>query len=82
MTDSRRAKRHRTFKGVSITLPTGTVECIVRNISASGALLELNAPALVPDDFSLVIKPERQRRLCQVVRRTALQLGVRFVSGL
>jgi len=82
MTESRRTLRQRTFKGGSITLPTGTVECLVRNISATGALLELNGPALVPNDFDLIIKPETLRRCCQVIRRDGHHLGVRFLSGL
>ena len=82
MSEQRRKPRQRTFKGGSITLPTGTVECIVRNVSATGALLELKAPALIPNDFELIIKPELTKRFCRVVRRDALQLGVHFVSGL
>ena len=82
MTENRRKPRQRTFKGGSITLPTGSVECIVRNVSATGALLELNAPALVPNDFDLIIKPEQTRRCCHVIRRDGLHLGIHFVSGL
>ena len=82
MSDKRRKTRQRTFKGGSIALPTGTVDCIVRNVSATGALLELKTPALIPNDFELIIKPELTRRSCRVVRRDALALGVSFVSGL
>ena len=82
MTENRRKPRQRTFKGGSITLPTGRVECIVRNVSASGALLELKTSALVPNDFDLIINPEQIRRSCHVVRRDGLQLGIHFVSGL
>jgi hypothetical protein len=82
MSENRRKPRQRTFKGGSIALPTGIVECIVRNLSATGALLELKAPALIPNEFELLIKPELTRRSCRVVRRDGLQLGVHFVSGL
>jgi hypothetical protein len=82
MVESRRTPRQRTFKGGSITLPTGVVDCLVRNISANGALLELNGPALVPNDFNLIIKPENVRRCCQVIRRDGHHLGVRFLAGL
>ena len=82
MSENRRKARQRTFKGGSIVLPIGTVDCIVRNVSATGALLELKEPALIPNDFELIIKPELTRRSCRVVRRDALQLGVSFISGL
>ena len=81
MTETRRKPRQRTFKSGSITLPIGIVDCVVRNISDTGALLELNAPALVPNDFDLIIKPERTRRCCHVVHRDGLRLGVHFVSA-
>ena len=81
MTETRRKPRQRTFKSGSITLPIGIVECVVRNVSDTGALLELTAPALVPNDFDLIIKPERSRRCCHVVHRDGLRLGVQFVSG-
>ncbi len=79
MTDNRRKPRLRTFKGGSITLPTGIVECVIRNLSPTGALIELSGLALVPDEFSLIIKPEGTRRQCRVVRRQKLQLGVQFL---
>lgn len=81
MTNNRRATRQRTFKGCSITLPTGIVECVVRNLSDRGALLELKAPALVPDDFDLILRPEHTRHKCRVVRREPLRLGVEFITS-
>jgi len=41
-------------------------------------MVELKGPALVPDAFSLIIKPELIRRDCQVIRRDARLLGLRF----
>lgn len=80
MTEQRHAPRHRTFKGGSITTPTGIVECVIRNMSDTGAQLELKAPALVPQDFSLIIKPENARRRCHVARREGRWLGVHFLK--
>ncbi|MGB7260065.1 MAG: PilZ domain-containing protein [Pseudolabrys sp.] len=53
---------------------------LIRNISETGALLELQSPALIPDDFSLLIKTELTRRQCRVIWRAPLRLGVKFVS--
>ena len=81
MTDLRRAPRLKTLKGGSITLPTGIVECVIRNVSDTGALIELKEPTLIPSEFLLIIKPELTRRQCQVVRRSDLgiALGVKFI---
>jgi hypothetical protein len=70
---------HKTFKGASITHPVGVVECLVRRLGEAGAVLEMHQPALVPDDFSLVIKPELTRYVCRVIGRDSLKLCVTFV---
>ena len=82
MKERRRTPRQRTFKGAIISLPLGSVECTVRNLSANGALLELQGPALVPDHFELVIRPENRRHFCHVIHRQTRRLGVVFVTGL
>lgn len=78
MDERRQTPRQRTFKTGSITLPHGIVECLIRNMSAKGALLEFLKPALIPDDFVLLIKPDMTQRQCRVTRRNALRIGVDF----
>jgi len=78
MIERRQAPRQRTFKTGSITLPHGIVECLIRNISETGALLEFLEPPLIPDDFDLLVKPEMTRVQCRVARRKALRMGVEF----
>jgi hypothetical protein len=78
MTDSRKARRQRTFKGGSISLSTGILDCTVRNLSETGSLIELQNPAMTPDTFTLIIKPELLRRSCQVAWRDGRRIGVQF----
>jgi hypothetical protein len=78
MIERRQAPRQRTFKTGSITLPHGIVECLIRNMSTKGALLEFLQPPLVPEDFTLLIKPDMIRRECHVAWRMALRVGVEF----
>jgi len=78
MIERRKAQRHRTLKTGSITLPHGIVECQIRNMSSKGALLEFLKPALVPDDFTLLVKPDMIERDCRVTRRDGLRIGVTF----
>jgi hypothetical protein len=80
MEEHRQAPRHRTFKTGSITLPHGIVECLIRNMSEKGALLEFLRPALIPDIFTLLIKPDMTQRPCRVARRKDLRIGVEFNS--
>ena len=78
--DRRRDQRHRAFKGASISFDRAAgIDCIVRNISDGGAMLEIASPVGIPNDFTLVIKPEYLKRKCRVVWRSAKKIGVRFV---
>ena len=79
MQDRRQIQRHRTFKGGSISFERyAGIDCVVRNLSERGACLELDCPGSLPDDFSLIIRPENVRRTCRLVWRAERRLGVRF----
>ena len=75
-----RSPRHRTFKGGSISFEFATgIECTVRNISETGACLHIESMVAVPDNFTLIIKPEGTKRSCHVAWRSPGRIGVRFV---
>ena len=79
MSEPRRVPRQRTLKGGSISFAFATgIECIVRNISETGACLEVESSTSIPDDFTLIIKPEYSKRDCKVVWRANGRIGVRF----
>ena len=82
MIDHRRKPRLRTIKGGSILFGTAAaIVCIIRNMSAIGAALEVESPAGIPDDFTLLIKPEIIKRDCHVVWRSTDRVGVRFADA-
>ena len=77
--DRRSTPRHRTFKGGSISFDRfAGIECVVRNISDTGACIEMDCPGSVLQDFSLIIRPENIRRVCHLVWRGDHRIGVRF----
>ncbi|MDP2409997.1 MAG: PilZ domain-containing protein [Pseudolabrys sp.] len=77
--DRRKAQRHRTLKGGSITINHGgAYDCRVRNLSPAGALLEVASQVGIPDDFVLVIEADHFKQPCHVIWRTATRLGVEF----
>ncbi len=78
MEEHRHSTRHRTFKGGSISFKQGIVDCIIRNMSGTGALLEVAHAASLPDQFILIIKPETLKRSCTVAWRDDKFIGVRF----
>lgn len=80
MDDKRKSPRRRTLKAGKIIFNDGrsSIDCTVRNISASGALLLVASPVGIPEQFVLLIEAESFRRNCQVVRRASQEIGVRF----
>ena len=80
MQDHRGSKRLRTYKGGSIMFGVAAaIDCIIRNMSETGAALEVESPVGIPDDFSLLIKPEYIKRNCHIVWRAGTRIGVQFV---
>ena len=77
----RRSHIRRTFKGGKLTFNKGlsVLDCVVRDLSAKGAQLELATSVGVPDQFELVIAPDRIKRLCRVTWRSERKVGVSFV---
>ena len=43
-------------------VPRRTLDCVVRNLSETGACLEVASPVGIPDDFTLQIKSEPTKR--------------------
>jgi hypothetical protein len=54
MQERRKIQRSRTYKSGSITLDYGILDCLVRNVSSHGALIELQAVSPLPNRFSLI----------------------------
>lgn len=74
-----RSARRRVLKSGTISFGLGaSIDCILRNVSETGALLEIESPVGIPDEFLLVIKKDNIARNCSVVWRSARQIGVRF----
>lgn len=75
----RRQPRRPVLKGGRIILDDGTaVECIVRNLSSTGALLSLSDGSFVPNEFELSIDGENPRHSAHAVWNQDGSMGVKF----
>jgi hypothetical protein len=54
MDEHRIANRQRVLKAGKIEFGGGAIDCTVRNISATGAALEVTSPLGIPEQFTLV----------------------------
>ncbi len=79
MIEKRASPRHRVLKQGTIAFRGGGgIDCMVRNISQSGARLEIASPIGLPDSFTLVIAADRFMRDCRAVWNAEKRLGVAF----
>jgi PilZ domain len=78
MNDHRIAPRHRTLKAGTIEFSGTKIDCLIRNISATGAALEIRSPLWFPDVFRLVTTSDGNDRLSRVVWRNDRRIGVVF----
>lgn len=72
------APRHRVLKAGSIEFNGGIIDCTVRNISDTGAQLEVASQLGIPDNFWLVISGSQTPRHCRVAWRNDKRIGVAF----
>ena len=75
---NRAAPRQRILKAGSIEFGGSTIDCVVRNISETGAALEVASPVGIPSEFNLVMSGNIAKRSCQVVWVRDKRIGVAF----
>ena len=78
MDEVRRAPRRRVLKAGSITFGGGTIDCTVRNVSETGAALEVVSSLYIPDRFTLIVQTDQLKRPCRIVWRQKRRIGVVF----
>jgi hypothetical protein len=78
--ERRNSTRSRVLKGAKIILGTSSViDCVVRNVTNSGARVQIANTVELPDDLGLTFDGGYSIRQCRVVWRTMTETGVKFV---
>lgn len=78
MVEGREAPRYRVKKPAWIEHGGEKIACTVRDLSLTGASLEVSDPKNAPEKFTLLIPEDGLKIACQVVRRTEFRMGVKF----
>jgi PilZ domain len=78
MEERRTSPRHRLLKAGTIEFGQESLPCTVRNLSNTGAGLEINSPLWFPDRFVLAVPSEGWRKPCRMVWRSEKRIGVVF----
>ena len=79
-TDPRVAPRLKTLLAARINFNNGqsTLDCLIRNLSDTGAKLIVSAAIALPDRFDLFIPQKSVTRRGRIVWRRGEEMGVRF----
>ena len=79
MIEKRTAPRRRVLKHGTLAFGGGGgVDCMVRNISESGARLDIANPVGLPASFTLLIQTDQFMRRCHPVWCSDNRIGVAF----
>lgn len=80
--NKRRTPRLRTLKGAKILYRNGwgIVDCLIRDMSDTGARLVCKDTTAVPAEFTLLVNNEEVVRDAKVVWRRQDMLGIEFTS--
>jgi hypothetical protein len=78
MVETRIAPRHRVMKAGTIEFGSSAIDCMVRNLSITGAALEVSNQIGIPAKFTLVVPDDGLHLACNVVWRSEYRIGVAF----
>jgi PAS domain-containing protein len=80
MEERRHQERHRTLKGGKIVFNNKKFifDCLVRDLSPSGACLQVNSSNGLPQTFDLLIDGESAIRPCRLIWLTDTRAGIEF----
>jgi hypothetical protein len=76
--NKRASPRKRVLKAGTIEFGGGAITCMVRNMSDTGAMLDVVTPVGIPDRFTLVLRANKHRMPCRVVWWKEKRIGVVF----
>jgi hypothetical protein len=77
MDNSRKAPRMRMLQSGKIMIGTWGVPCAIKNLSETGACLEVQTTYGIPAAFELVM-PHNRSETCKVIWLDRTKLGVQF----
>ena len=78
MVETRIAPRHRVMKPAKIEYGGIKTPCTIRDLSVTGAALEVSELGKIPATFNLIMPEEQALTACRVVWRRDYRLGVAF----
>ncbi len=81
--ERRHELRARTLKSARILLNhhQSVINCVVRNLSSTGACLKVETTLGIPDRFDVMFDVDKSIRPCRLAWHKETQIGVEFVTA-
>ena len=57
-----------------------SIGCVLRNVSEGGAALDIGSQVGIPDQFTLIMLPQKKIYSCNVIWRKERRMGVQFTG--
>jgi hypothetical protein len=76
--ERRAAPRHSVLKAGTILIGNGSINCMARDMSETGAMLGVTSSVDIPEYSTLILSPDGRHTSCHVMWRTEKQMGVAF----
>ena len=77
--ERRSSARSRVLKGAKIVIGTSVIDCVVRNVTNTGARIHIPDSVELPEAFDLTFDGGYSYRCCRIKRRSITETGVQFV---
>jgi hypothetical protein len=55
-----------------------SMSCVLRNMSEAGAALDIGSQVGIPDQFTLIVLPQKKIYSCNIIWRKERRIGVAF----
>jgi hypothetical protein len=78
MNEKRAAQRNRFLRAGKIEFGSSAINCMVRNITELGAMIDVTSPIGIPDHFTLALQTDGLHNYCRIVWRNNKRFGVAF----
>jgi PilZ domain len=80
MEEKRKHPRTQIQEPAYVSANGSVMSCVVRNISAEGAAIDVENPSFVPPRFRLVIASDSSVHECQIAWIQQKRIGIAFVA--
>jgi PilZ domain-containing protein len=82
MDERRKSNRTRTYLGGTLAFNgrCASLDCIIRNVSESGARVAVDGSAILPDEFDFTVTRDDRAYRARLVWRNATDLGLKLLD--